>query len=293
MRNVPFMETRGPLSVVSMKRYDVVAIPFRDKRFAMLFMLGGGVTPATVKQYLSSGAFLAHTGFRSVMATLKVPRFALSTRIVSCIGSCNRVHIQDDAGLSFAETGAGDARLVPRGIPKLMNPFSALTYSMPQDLSALENVQLIANRPFGFAIVDTETQSVLLLGMVERPIGRAASGLDRMGRREFERQVGSADSVNGSHATPRPDNRRQRRSWPRCRYSIAAGVRTLGTPHGRSKHATRLATRNWQRRRPRARSHDSRRRRTQRRAREQDVDDRRLKRCGDVFAFRVASGFGF
>ncbi|MBV8490011.1 MAG: hypothetical protein JO199_05710 [Candidatus Eremiobacteraeota bacterium] len=146
----------------------VIAMPFRDNRFAIIIVAGANVTSAA-SSYFDSIAFLNREGFRPEQITLSLPRLKLSSTNTFRTAGAKPVAVSQRLTFSLNENGAGDAPLLPRTIGKVNNPNTGLVYVKLKYKDRVRVATLAIDRPFYFAIVDTATQARLIEGFVSDP----------------------------------------------------------------------------------------------------------------------------
>jgi hypothetical protein len=123
------------------------------------------------KSYFGSKAFLDRQGFRLEQVTLSMPRLNLFSSDAYSIAGSAPVSVKQRVTFSLNESGADGAPVLPRTIPKLLdfnlNINTGLVYTKYTKDQRIETVAI--DRPFCFAIVDTQTQALLLEAFVVDP----------------------------------------------------------------------------------------------------------------------------
>jgi serine protease inhibitor len=167
VRHVPMMMETHLTSVATWKGLTIVALPFRDVRFALILVTGSPLSNEQDAAYFNSGSFRGRQGFRDTLLTLSMPRLNLASSATFCERSCHTAKISQEIRLAIDERGAGDAPILPRDVGKLMDPNKGLIYTKYSGVSRKVSVTL--NQPFCLAIVDTATQATLFKAFVSDP----------------------------------------------------------------------------------------------------------------------------
>jgi hypothetical protein len=166
VRYTSMMTGESLLSVAAFEGNQVVAFPFRDIRFAMFLIVGDRVTVNTGRSYFASRSFLSRRGFQPADVTLTIPRMTLDS-VTSRITE-DSVRVSQHVRLAFSEAGSGDAPSLPKAIGKLMPPPGyGLVYAKYRP--RVSTLRCVADHPFYFAIVDTQTQARLFEGWIDDP----------------------------------------------------------------------------------------------------------------------------
>ena len=99
-----------------------------------------------------------------------MPRIAFKQVMTRCVGSCAVTEVSQTIALSLNEAGAGDAPALPRSLPMLSDPNAGLIYSSYEPNAP--SVVMRANQPYYVAIIDVETQRILIDAFIEDPTSR-------------------------------------------------------------------------------------------------------------------------
>jgi hypothetical protein len=154
------------ISVGTFHGSDVVAIPFRDKRYALILFTRPDTNLEDERAYFSTTAFRAKTSFTPVFLNIHLPRLRVSKTEDGCEVSCGEISATRALSLSLDEGGAGAAPILPHSIGKLFTPGSGLVYPNGPVNGRRE---IYFDRPFYLAIMNVESQRVLLDGIITDP----------------------------------------------------------------------------------------------------------------------------
>jgi hypothetical protein len=165
---VRMMSMHAKLSVSRHGGASVVALQFRDKGYALLVITGPNLSADAARAYTTSADFKAARDFETANVQLYVPSFRLHRSSARCLGGCGAIVVNQSMALSLSEEGAGNAALMPPNLPMLFDLNAGLVYT--KHTQHPRNVTIRANHPFYAAIVDRDTQRVLIDAFIENPL---------------------------------------------------------------------------------------------------------------------------
>jgi hypothetical protein len=165
-KSVPTMTTSRVVSIGAFHGGNVAALPFRDKRYALILFTKPDANVWNDRAYFSTPAFRAKMIFTPVLLTFHLPRTRLNQLRNGCEISCAGINATTAFSFSLDESGAGSAPVLPRVIGKLMLPGSGVVYSNGPVSGSKE---IAFNHPFYLAVINLDSQRVLLDAIVGDP----------------------------------------------------------------------------------------------------------------------------
>jgi hypothetical protein len=161
---VPQISVKAMLSVSKYRGFRVFALPFHDRRYAVILLTGSGLDAATARAYTSGSEFKRRSGFVTATVDLAMPKLDLKAASSGCDSPCSNVRLSRTANIVFDEYGSGDGSRLPPWTSK-MN-LIPLTYPATK-VGPNETVRV--DQPYYVALVDIDSQSVLLDAFVAHP----------------------------------------------------------------------------------------------------------------------------
>jgi hypothetical protein len=148
---------KAMLSVSRYRGFQVVAIPFHDRHYALVLIAGAGLDAATARGYTSGAAFKARQGFEVASVDLAMPKLNFKASASGCDSPCANLRLSRTVSVFFDEYGSGNGGYLPSASSKM----NTIPTTYPGNTFGAK-VTVRVGQPYYFAIVDVDRQSVLL-----------------------------------------------------------------------------------------------------------------------------------